>query len=90
MEIGTLHVVATSEPAAELDRLGDEIAELSAHLDAATAHLLALIREFDSRGGWNHGFRSCAHTGSAGASAWSWAPRASTSAWRARSARSRV
>ena len=27
-----------------LDRLGHEIAELSAHLDAATAHLLDLIR----------------------------------------------
>jgi hypothetical protein len=27
-----------------LDRLGDEIAELSAHLDAATARLLDLIR----------------------------------------------
>jgi 5-methylcytosine-specific restriction endonuclease McrA len=45
---------------AELDRLGDEIAELSAHLEAATARLLALIREFDTRGGWNTGFRSCA------------------------------
>jgi hypothetical protein len=44
----------------ELDRLGDEIAELSAHLDAATARLLTLIREFDARGGWNTGFRSCA------------------------------
>jgi hypothetical protein len=44
----------------ELDRLGDEIAELSAHLDAATARLLTLIREFDTRGGWNTGFRSCA------------------------------
>jgi hypothetical protein len=44
----------------ELDRLGDEIAELSAHLDAATARLLVLIREFDARGGWNTGFRSCA------------------------------
>ncbi|PYN52857.1 MAG: hypothetical protein DMD92_21020, partial [Candidatus Rokuibacteriota bacterium] len=44
----------------ELDRLGDEIAELSAHLDAATAHLLALIREFDARGGWNNGFSCCA------------------------------
>jgi hypothetical protein len=52
-------VIATS-PTAELDRLGDEIAELSAHLDAATARLLALIREFDARGGWNQGFRSCA------------------------------
>src|SRR3982074_1735476 len=45
---------------AALDRLGDEIAELSAHLEAATARLLALIREFDTRGGWNTGFRSCA------------------------------
>ena len=43
-----------------LDRLGDEIAELSAHLEAATARLLDLIREFDARGGWNTGFRSCA------------------------------
>src|SRR5213594_2507447 len=43
-----------------LDRLGDEIAELSAHLDAATARLLDLIREFDARGGWGNGFRSCA------------------------------
>ena len=43
-----------------LDSLGDEIAELSVHLDAATARLLDLIREFDTRGGWNNGFRSCA------------------------------
>src|SRR5947207_11288841 len=54
----------TSDPsvgsAAELDRLGDEIAELSAHLDAATAQLLELIREFDARGGWNTGFLTCA------------------------------
>jgi len=41
-------VLTTSHPAAELDRLGDEIAELSAHLDAATARLLELIRAF----GW--------------------------------------
>jgi len=44
-----------------LDRLGDQIAELSAHLDAAAARLLDLIREFDARGGWGNGFRSCAH-----------------------------
>ena len=43
-----------------LDRLGDEIAELSAHLDAAAARLLDLIRRFDAAGGWNTGFRSCA------------------------------
>src|SRR5437899_1526038 len=44
-----------------LDQLGAEIAALSAHLDAATAHLLDLIREFDVHAGWNNGFRSCAH-----------------------------
>ena len=38
-----------------LERLGDEIAELSAHLDAATARLLDLIREFDAREGWGNG-----------------------------------
>ena len=43
-----------------LDQLGDEIAELSTHLDAATARLLDLIREFDIRQGWNTGFHSCA------------------------------
>jgi hypothetical protein len=55
---------AMAEPAAgctdELERLGDEIAELSAHLDAATARILELIRDFDARAGWNTGFRSCA------------------------------
>ena len=50
---------AAFHSSAELDQLGDEIAELSAHLDAATARLLDLIREFDARGGWNVGFRSC-------------------------------
>src|SRR5437016_1902519 len=60
MNTSTLDLYATAERVAELDRLGDEIAELSAHLDAATARLLDLIREFDARGGWNTGFRSCA------------------------------
>jgi hypothetical protein len=49
-----------TQASSDLDQLGDEIALLSAHLDAATARLLALIREFDARGGWNSGFRSCA------------------------------
>src|SRR5260370_29868561 len=48
----------TPEPIAELERLGDQIAELSAHLDAASARLLDLIREFDARGGWDNGFSS--------------------------------
>src|SRR2546422_3659896 len=49
-----------ADPNAELDRLGEEIAELSAHLEAAAAGLLDRIREFDARGGWGNGFRSCA------------------------------
>src|SRR6266511_3762954 len=53
-------IVPTPPHIAALDRLGDEIAELSAHLEAATARLLDLIREFDARGGWNNGFASCA------------------------------
>src|SRR5258708_22809811 len=60
MAIVSQFVPAPPHPFADLDRLGDEIAELSAHLDAATARLLALIREFDARGGWNTGFSSCA------------------------------
>src|SRR2546428_9776824 len=60
MNISTPNVSPTPEPVVELERLGDAIAELSAHLDAATARLLDLIREFDAREGWNTGFRSCA------------------------------
>jgi 5-methylcytosine-specific restriction endonuclease McrA len=55
-----MDIYPTDAQTAELNRLGDEIAELSAHLDAATARLLDLIREFDARGGWSNGFRSCA------------------------------
>jgi len=53
-------VLATPDHIVDLDRLGDAIAELSAQLEAATACLLDLIREFDTRGGWNCGFTSCA------------------------------
>ena len=60
MQVHWPSVLVTQPPFAELDRLGDEIAELSAHLDAATARVLTLFRDFDARGGWNTGFRSCA------------------------------
>jgi Domain of unknown function (DUF222) len=57
-----MDVIPTHPRLVELERLGDEIAELSAHLDAASARLLELIREFDARDGWNDGAcRSCAH-----------------------------
>ena len=51
----------TASPSAEVDALGERIAELSARLQAATYHLLSMIREFDERSGWACGFRSCAH-----------------------------
>jgi len=51
---------ATNASMAELERIGEAIAELSTHFDAASARLLDLIRDFDARGGWNTGFRSCA------------------------------
>src|SRR5881409_1365182 len=60
MHIHSSSVLAPQHPVTELDRLGDEIAELSAHVDAATARLLDLIRAFDARKGWNTGFSSCA------------------------------
>ena len=62
-----IRVPLTLHSTSELDRLGDEIAELSAHLDAATARLLELIRAFDARGGWS--FASTPDRGSALSSA---------------------
>ena len=59
-EVSTADMLPPLGPSSELQRLGDEIAELSAHLDAAVARLLDLIREFDTQGGWHTGFRSCA------------------------------
>ena len=53
---------ALGEPAepADLDRLGDRIAELSARIDAATYELLCYLHQFNQQYGWE-GFRSCAH-----------------------------
>ena len=45
---------------AELERLGERIAEISSRIQAATYDLLVLIREFDARSGWS-GWTSCAH-----------------------------
>jgi hypothetical protein len=46
---------------ARLRSLENEIAELSAHLDAATHRLLLMVAEFDRLRGWAPGgFRSCA------------------------------
>ena len=45
-----------------VEELGEEIASLSAHLDAATHRLLECIRRFDQEGGWHdQGAISCAH-----------------------------
>ena len=46
----------------DLERLGDDISELAAHIHAATFQLLELILEFDEQKGWNRqGANSCAH-----------------------------
>ena len=44
----------------DVERLGNQIAELSSRIDAATYELLCHLREFDRHYGWD-GFRSCAH-----------------------------
>jgi hypothetical protein len=66
MTIGELvHEAGDKIPAtgkeAELEELGEQIAELAAQISAATYEMLAMLRDFDERGGWNGGFRSCAH-----------------------------
>jgi len=48
-------------PRERLEQLGEAIAELSAHIDAATYRLLRMIAEFDRNSGWGEGFKSCAH-----------------------------
>jgi hypothetical protein len=56
------HSSAPVSHARQLAQLEDEITELAAHLNAATYRLLALIAEFDARGGWGGaGLKSCAH-----------------------------
>jgi Domain of unknown function (DUF222)/HNH endonuclease len=48
--------------AIDVDALGDQIAEMSAHIDAAMHRLLTAIREFDRASGWHvQGALSCAH-----------------------------
>ncbi|HSM07468.1 MAG TPA: hypothetical protein VLA33_00440, partial [Gemmatimonadota bacterium] len=52
---------ASTPPAPLPPSLGDEIARLSAHIEAATGRLLAMIREFDASEEWfEEGFTSCA------------------------------
>jgi hypothetical protein len=46
----------------EAEALGDRIAELAAHLDAATHRLLTDLRDYDRTGNWHEqGAQSCAH-----------------------------
>ena len=48
------------KPKDDLARLGDRIAELAAGINAAEAQMMALIADFDRRGGWKDDFGSCA------------------------------
>jgi hypothetical protein len=52
----------STEETTELDRLGDEITKLCAHIQAATCRWLCLVAQFDRREGWGTwGCKSCAH-----------------------------
>ena len=56
-----ISIPAASPPAASYrDPVGDEIAELCAHIDAAQYRLLTLLRRYDEEELWS-GWRSCAH-----------------------------
>ncbi|MBP9089058.1 MAG: DUF222 domain-containing protein, partial [Kofleriaceae bacterium] len=53
---------AAVKVAIDVDALGDQIAEMSAHIDAAMHRLLTAIRDFDVAAGWHvQGALSCAH-----------------------------
>ena len=54
------HRAAVLQRRDQAERLGDDIAELAARIQAATYELLVMIRAFDQREGWS-GFKSCAH-----------------------------
>ncbi len=57
MELG-----AEVKVAIDVDALGNQIAKMSAHIDAAMHRLLTAIREFDIASGWHvQGALSCAH-----------------------------
>lgn len=56
-----LRAHASGAAAADTHALGEAIASLAAGIHAATYRLLALLRAFDEREGWNNGFVSCAH-----------------------------
>src|SRR5687768_5194515 len=46
----------------ETFQLGESIAELAAHLDAASHEYLSRLRRFDAASGWHHAnAKSCAH-----------------------------
>jgi hypothetical protein len=54
-------IVARHPDGIAIDRLGEEITELAAHIHAATCRWLELVAEFDRRSGWSQwGCRSCA------------------------------
>lgn len=58
----TCHSLTLVPSRDQLERMGDDIAELAAHLQAATYQLLRMIDQFDRLQGWAEtGARSCAH-----------------------------
>ncbi|MBA2631041.1 MAG: DUF222 domain-containing protein, partial [Thermoleophilaceae bacterium] len=62
MRNGTREGGKVSSKSQDLDRLGEEITEQAAHINAATCRWLLLVASFDRQDGWmSWGCRSCAH-----------------------------
>ena len=51
---------SSSDKDDELRQLGERIADLAARINAAEGRMMALLADFDRRGGWKDDFSSCA------------------------------
>lgn len=51
---------SSSDKDDELRQLGERIADLAARINAAEGRMMALLADFDRRGGWKDEFSSCA------------------------------
>lgn len=51
---------SSSDEEDELRQLGERIADLAARINAAEGRMMALLADFDRRGGWKDEFSSCA------------------------------
>lgn len=57
---GAAETESSSDKDDELRQLGERIADLAARINAAEGRMMALLADFDRRGGWKDEFSSCA------------------------------